>query len=75
MHDSHLTTLLDTARAVIDSGSLAPGDNFFTLGATSVDAVRLVSILETDHGLLLDMEHVFECHDFAELAGKVVPAA
>jgi acyl carrier protein len=70
--DQKLQVLLATARGVIEIGSLAPEDNFFNLGATSVDAVRLVSTLETEHGLLLDIEHVFEGKDFAQMAEALV---
>ncbi|MEV4467872.1 acyl carrier protein [Micromonospora echinofusca] len=73
--DEVLNTLLTTARSVFDIGSLTPEDDLFALGVTSVDAVRLVSALEADHGLILDMEVVFESGNFAEMAGKIVPAA
>lgn len=69
--DQRLQLLLETARGVIEVGSLAPDDRFFDLGATSVDAVRLVSNL-ADHGLLLDIEQVFEGKDFAEMAEALV---
>jgi acyl carrier protein len=73
--DRILEILLVTARSVFEIESLTPEDDFFTLGVTSIDAVRLVSVLETDHGLILDMEFVFESENFAEMADKIVPAA
>ncbi|MEU9506032.1 acyl carrier protein [Micromonospora sp. NPDC048170] len=73
--DPILTTLLVTAQSVFGIESLAPKDDLFALGATSVDAVRLVSALEADHGLVLDMEVVFESENLAEMASKIVPVA
>ncbi|MEU6073993.1 acyl carrier protein [Micromonospora sp. NPDC047074] len=71
--DSIQTILLVTAQSVFDMKSLTPEDDLFALGVTSVDAVRLVSALEADHGLVLDMEVVFESENLAEMAGKIVP--
>jgi len=69
-----LDSLLKVAGATLSSETLSADENFFGRGATSLDAVRLISVLRDDYKLILTLESVFGSRDFAEMSKKIRPA-
>jgi acyl carrier protein len=58
-------------REVLDVGELGPDDDFFELGASSLDAVRIVARLEEDLSLELSVRVLLEARTIREMARRL----
>jgi acyl carrier protein len=52
--------------------ALTGEENFFELGGTSLDAIELMTILNENHGFVIEYQNVFEARTLAELADQVM---
>ncbi len=58
-------------REVLDCGRLEPDDDFFELGASSLDAVRIVARLEEDLSLELSVRVLLEARTIRGMARRL----
>lgn len=58
-------------REVLGQDRLAPDDDFFELGASSLDAVRIVARLEEDLSLELSVRVLLEARTIREMARRL----
>jgi acyl carrier protein len=58
-------------REVLDRDQLGPDDDFFELGASSLDAVRIVARLEEDLSLELSVRVLLEARTIREMARRL----
>jgi acyl carrier protein len=63
--------ILRAWREVLDTGQLGPDDDFFELGASSLDAVRIVARLEEDLALELSVRVLLEARTVREMTRRV----
>lgn len=67
-----LGTICQICEDMFGEPALTGDENFFELGGTSLDAVELITILQENHGLVIEYEDVFEAKSLAELADGVL---
>jgi acyl carrier protein len=58
-------------REVLDADELGPDDDFFELGASSLDAVRIVARLEEDLSLELSVRVLLETRTIREMTRRL----
>ncbi|MER7172989.1 acyl carrier protein [Streptomyces mesophilus] len=63
-----LPLLLELASQILGVDDLGPDDQFFELGSNSVQVLQLMTTLEKDHGVVVELEDLLEAPTFAELA-------
>ena len=56
---------------VLNAGQLGPDDDFFELGGSSLDAVRIVARLEEDLSLELSVRVLLEARTIREMARRL----
>ena len=56
---------------VLDTDQLAPDDDFFDIGASSLDAVRIIARLEEDLSLELSVRILLESRTIREMARRL----
>jgi acyl carrier protein len=64
-------TVMRAWREVLDTGQLGPDDDFFELGGSSLDAVRIVARLEEDLSLELSVRVLLEARTVREMARRL----
>lgn len=69
--DKLLRTVSRRLAALLGHDELAPQTNFFELGATSLDLIRLRQQLQADTGLVLSITEVFQHTSIAALAAHL----
>ncbi|MEV4342281.1 non-ribosomal peptide synthetase [Streptomyces sp. NPDC049590] len=57
---------------VLDTGPVLPGDDFFSLGGTSISALRVVSRIRKDFGVSLKLAVIFETPSLESVAESVL---
>jgi nonribosomal peptide synthetase protein BlmIV len=67
-----LGTIRQICEDMFGESALTGDENFFELGGTSLDAVELITILQENHGFVIDYEDVFEAKSLAELANEAL---
>jgi acyl carrier protein len=63
--------IMQAWREVLDRDELAPDDDFFELGASSLDAVRIIARLEEDLSLELSVRVLLEARTIRKMARRL----
>jgi acyl carrier protein len=64
-------TVMRAWREVLDTDQLGPDDDFFELGGSSLDAVRIVARLEEDLSLELSVRVLLEARTSREMTRRL----
>jgi acyl carrier protein len=67
-----LDAICQICKQMFGEPDLTGEENFFELGGTSLDAVELITILNEDHGFVIEYQDVFEAKSLADLADEVL---
>jgi acyl carrier protein len=63
-----LAAICQICEQMFGEPDLTGAENFFELGGTSLDAVEMISILQENHGVVIEYSDVFEAETLAGLA-------
>ena len=64
--------LITLTKSILGVDKVQSTDEFFDLGANSMDALRLVTAME-EHGLVVDIEQLLDSPSLADLATHCRP--
>jgi aryl carrier-like protein len=63
-----LVVLLDLSGSILGRTGLRPTDQFLKLGGNSIQLLRLVTRMQRDHDLHVDVRRLMEAPSFTDLA-------
>ncbi|MFD6624400.1 acyl carrier protein [Streptomyces diastaticus] len=66
-HERSLAILLELSGDILGV-ELEPSDHFFERGGNSLQVLRLVTAMERDHGMRVELQHLLNSPNFADLA-------